>query len=234
MFVMSIRHNLRIKSENDLIFSNGEWDMKSRFIEDFTPVPMKRETPFALSESVRRLTTVGCILENRSRRVIALNFANALFAGGAYRMGGNAQEESICRASLLYYTIRGEKEFYSNNRRCFSALYTDGMIFSENVPIIRGEDGALLDTRITADFITCPAVNLRELMPWQRKRADEVMERRIGKIVSFMQSREPDVIVLGAFGCGAYGNKRETVLPFFEKAINMYTDGNAEIIFAIP
>ena len=207
--------------------------MKSRYIADFTPVPMKRETPFVLSESVRKQTTIECILEHRGKRVTALNFANALFAGGAYQMGGNAQEESICRASLLYYTIRGVKEFYSNNRKQFSALYTDGMIFSENVPIMRDESGALLDERMMADFVTCPAVNRHELMPWQRKSANEVMERRIEKIVSFMQSRETDVVVLGAFGCGAFGNRREDILPMFEEAINRF-GGNKEYIFAIP
>ena len=225
---------LKIKSENDSIFSNGKWDMKSRYIADFTPVPLTREAPFVLSESVQKLTTVECILQNRGKRVLALNFANALFAGGAYSMGGNAQEESICRASLLYYTIREEREFYANNRKRLSALYTDGMIFSENVPIIRDGSGALLDERMTADLITCPAVNRHELLPWQRKSADEVMERRIEKIVSFMQSQSPDVMVLGAFGCGAFGNKREIILPYFEAAINKYTDGTAEIIFAIP
>ena len=231
---MSVKSFLQIKSENDGIFSNGEWDMKSRYIADFTPVPMTRETPFVLSDSVQKLTTIGCILENRGKRVLALNFANALFAGGAYTMGGNAQEESLCRASLLYYTIRGEKDFYANNRKRVSALYTDGMILSERVPIIRGDSGTLLDERMTADFVTCPAVNRRELLPWQRKSANEVMERRIEKIVSFMQSQSPEVMVLGAFGCGAFGNKREIILPYFEAAINKYTDGKAEIIFAIP
>lgn len=231
---MGMKNYLRIKSENDKIFSEGDWDMKSRYIADFTPVPMKREKPFVLSESVRKQTTIECILENRGKRSLSLNFANALFAGGAYTMGGNAQEESICRASLLYYTIRGEKDFYSNNRKRASALYTDGMILSESVPIIRDEGGTLLEERMNADFVTCPAVNRHELLPWNRKRANEVMERRIEKIVSFMQSQSPDVMVLGAFGCGAFGNKREVILPFFEKAINRYTDGKAEIIFAIP
>lgn len=229
-----MKNYLQIKSENDHIFSNSGWEMKSRYIADFTPVPMTRETLFVLSDSVQKLTTVECILRNRCKRVLALNFANALYAGGAYRLGGNAQEESICRASLLYYTIREEKEFYANNRKRASALYTDGMILSENVPIIRDDSGALLDERMTADFVTCPAVNRHELLPWNRKHANEVMERRIEKIVSFVQSQKPDVMVLGAFGCGAFGNKREVILPFFEKAINKYTDGSAEIIFAIP
>lgn len=232
---MNIVKALKIKSDNDKIFADGiSAEMKSRFIEDFQPVPLQRPIKYVLSENIHAFTTIEYILQNRGKRVVALNFANALCAGGAYTVGGDAQEESICRASLLYYTIRDEKEFYCANRDVHSALYTDGMILSENVPIIRTDDGNLLSEPMTADFVTCPAVNRRELLPWHRQRADEIMECRIEKIVSFMQSLNRDVIVLGAFGCGAFGNKRENVLPCFEKAVNKYTDGTAEIIFAIP
>lgn len=232
---MNTAKALKIKSDNDKIFSDGTGaEMKSRFIGDIQPVPMQRPSGFILSDNIRAVTTIECILQNSKKRVIALNFANALYPGGAYTIGGNAQEESLCRATLLYYTIRGEKEFYRANRGRCSALYTDGMIFSENVPIIRDDSGRLLDEQMKADFVTCPAVNRRELLPWHRSQADRVMERRIEKIVSFMQSLDRDVIVLGAFGCGAFGNKREKILPCFERAINKFTDGSAEIIFAIP
>lgn len=232
---MNVIQALKIKAENDKLFADGTGaEMTCRFIEDFQPVPLQRPSAFALSENIRAVTTIECILQNRGKRVIALNFANALFPGGAYTLGGNAQEESLCRASLLYYSIREESGFYRANREKRSALYTDGMLLSENVPVIRTDDGRLLDEPMTADFVTCPAVNRRELLPWQTSRADEVMERRIEKIVSFMQSLGHEVIVLGAFGCGAFRNKREKVLPCFERAINRYTDGSAEIIFAMP
>lgn len=231
---MSTAEYLRIKSENDRIFAEGEWVMKSRFIEDFQPVPLKRKDEFVLSDNIQQLTTIECILQNSGKNVIALNFANAHHAGGAYALGGNAQEESLCRASLLYYAIRDVKAFYANNRKRVSALYTDGMILSENVPVIRTEDGMRLEETVYANFVTSPAVNRHGVPPWQTIIANETMESRIQKIVSLMQSEKPDVMILGAFGCGAFGNKREKVLPAFERAINKYTDGSAEIIFAIP
>lgn len=46
------------------------------------------------------------------KKIIALNFANAMYADGGYILGGNAQEESLCRASMLYYTIKTQKRFY--------------------------------------------------------------------------------------------------------------------------
>ena len=60
------------------------------------------------------------------------------------------------------------------------------------------------------------------------------MERRITKLVQLAVSGKPDVIVLGAFGCGAFGNKREEILPMFERAAGTYGGNDAEIIFAIP
>lgn len=226
---------LKIVPENDKLFKSGAGEgMKSRFIEDFQPMPLKRTEKFVLSENIRKQTTIECILENRGKRVLALNFANAHYPGGGYRNGALAQEESLCRASMLYYTICNVKEFYENNYKDGTAFYTDGMILSENVPIIRDDNGDLLEFPMKADFLTSPAVNRNNIRESSNKHADEVMKRRIEKIVSFMQSQHPDVIVLGAFGCGVFKNKREVILPFFEEAVNKYTDGSAEIIFAIP
>ena len=41
-------------------------------------------------------------------------------------------------------------------------------------------------------------------------------------------------IVLGAFGCGMFGNRREKVLPVFEEMINSYVPEDIEVVFAIP
>ncbi len=52
--------------------------------------------------------------------------------------------------------------------------------------------------------------------------------------MSFARLKSPDVLILGAFGCGAFGNKRETVLRLFEESINKYMDDKVEVLFAIP
>ena len=46
--------------------------------------------------------------------------------------------------------------------------------------------------------------------------------------------KRPDVLVLGAFGCGVFGNRRETVYPQFERAINRYLPDGVEVVFADP
>lgn len=49
-----------------------------------------------------------------------MNFANAQFPGGGFRLCATAQEEALCRmGTLLYASITSEKakEMYQYNRR---------------------------------------------------------------------------------------------------------------------
>lgn len=227
---------MTIKRENDRIFSEKYTEtMTSEYFPQFEPVRMGRTVPFELSAHTVKLTTIECILNNRHKHCAALNFANALVPGGAYLMGGNAQEESLCRASMLYYAIKDVKQFYQANMKHITADYTDGIIWTENVPVIRNDRGEFLAEPVMCDFITCPAVNRYEsALLISSKKANEIMERRIGRIVSLAQSKKPELIILGAFGCGAFGNKREDIMPMFERAINLYTSDDTDIIFAIP
>ena len=227
--------NIQIKKANDRLLKDNVFDgMRSEFIKDHVPVEKNEISDFSVEKNTVKLTTVDCILKNAGKKMIALNFANAIVAGGAYIIGGSAQEESLCRASGLYYTIKQQKAFYRQNRLHVLADYTDGMIFSENVKIIRDSNGNILDNPVLCDFITCPAVNRYESFFLGSKKLDTVMKRRIEKIVSFAESRHPELIILGAFGCGAFGNKRETVFPMFEEAVKKYISLNTEVVFAVP
>ncbi len=211
--------------------------MKSYTVSDI-PVSksVKRNLHFSVSENTVNMTTVECILKNTDNdRIVALNFANAMFPGGAYILGGNAQEESICRASMLYYTIKTQKKYYNANRLHIFPDYTDNMIYSKSVPIVRDDNGKLIENPVLCDFITSPAVNrtFAKFM-FSSKYINMVMQRRIEKIISLALSENPDIIILGAFGCGMFGNKRETVLEMFEKSINKLVPDDKKVIFAIP
>ena len=230
--------NIGIKLENDRIFKNGSFpDMVSETVTELSePADVNRSKPYTINENTVKETTVQCILGNADdKRVIALNFANAMYAGGGYVLGGNAQEESLCRASLLYYTIKTQKKYYISNRLHVFPDYTDVMIYSENVPVIRSDRGELLEKQLKCDFITCPAVN-RSFAKFMMsgKRIDRIMRTRIKRIITLAVMKKPDVLVLGAFGCGMFGNKREKVLPVFEEMINSYVPEDIEVIFAIP
>ena len=84
--------------------------------------------------------------------IIALNFASATTPGGGYLLGSTAQEESICRASLLYPCLTKDMRMYKDNRRNYSPLYTDRMKYSHNVPVIRNDNGEILIKDIVGLF----------------------------------------------------------------------------------
>lgn len=227
---------LKIKMENDRYFSEHSFpETVSEYIPDFTPVKRQRREKFIISGNIRSISTVDAILENAGRHIVALNFANALVPGGAYLAGGNAQEESLCRASGLYYTIKDVKGFYAANRRHLLPDYTDGQIYSSCVPVIRRDSGEFLDSPVMCDFITCPAVNRYEakMLFMSKEKTNGIMGRRIEKIASLAMPHKPEVIILGAFGCGAFGNDREDIFPLIERAVNEFTDDSVQIVFAV-
>ena len=228
---------MKIKSENDRIFKNGIFNMISETVFSVSEIPeIKREKYFSVAENTVKETTIQAILSRAGRgNITALNFANAMYAGGAYVLGGNAQEESLCRASMLYYTIRNQKDYYRRNRLHILPDYTDTMIYSENVPIIRNDFGELLEKTVLCNFITSPAVNRTfAKFIFSQKKINNIMYSRIEKIIILSLEKKTDILILGAFGCGMFGNRRETILPMFEEIINKYVPDSVEIIFAIP
>lgn len=233
-----MRTNMKIKSDNDRIFKNGDFHvMISETVFSVSEIPeIKRERYFSVAENMVKSTTVQSILERAEHgNITALNFANAMYAGGAYVLGGNAQEESLCRASMLYYTIRNRKDYYRRNRLHVFPDYTDVMIFSENVPVIRNDNGVLLEKPVLCNFITSPAVNrtFAKFM-FSQKKINDIMYTRIKKIIMLALEKKTDILILGAFGCGMFGNRRETVFPMFEEIINKYVPDSVEVIFAVP
>ena len=227
---------LLVKFRNDRIFREGTFpEMRSEYVADIVPEPVARKTEFRVRENLVRTDTVSAVLSFPGRRVCALNFANANVPGGAYVLGGNAQEEALCRATLLYYTLRTARGFYRRNRLHVLPDYTHGMVYSENVPVVRDRDGALLGRPAVCDFITSPAVNRTfARFLFSRARLDRTMQERIDRIVALAARKRPDVLVLGAWGCGVFGNRRETVYPQFERAINRYLPDDVRVVFGDP
>ncbi|MDE6501449.1 MAG: TIGR02452 family protein [Ruminococcus sp.] len=235
---MSIADYMDIKRENDRIFKEGNFhEMTSETVYTFMKFPkIKREKYFSIDEHTIKSTTTQAIIEYAGKgNITALNFANAKHAGGAYIIGGKAQEEDIGRASLLYYTIREQKDYYYKNIAHVMPNYTDVMIYSANVPVIRNDDGTRLEKPVLCNFITSPAVNRTfAKFIFSGKKINNIMYTRIKKIIMLALEKNTDILILGAFGCGLFGNKRETVFPMFEEIINKYVPDSVEVIFAIP
>ncbi len=116
-------------------------------------------------------------------------------------------------------------------------LYTDYAITSPDVPIIREDAGALLAAPYWCTIITAPGPNARVVLKRDPSRRDEVLAattRRIDKVLRLVADAEATHLVLGAWGCGAFGGESEEVARRFDEALRGPHAGVFErVVFAV-
>lgn len=155
-------------------------------------------------------------------RVLVLNFANAHSPGGGFRLGANAQEEALCRCSTLYASITSDaaREMYRYNNSHISKVESDYMLISDDVCVFRDNNLELLEQPFNVGVITAPAPNRRGAAVFASKNTiNETFLRRIRIILRAAASDSYSSIVLGAWGCGAFGNSPESVAAQFRIAL---------------
>lgn len=194
--------------------------------EAFPPekaVPSKRQgsydTRFAVSkestlEAARRLVGAG-------HGVAALNFASATNPGGGFLTGARAQEESLCRASGLYACLKDDP-MYAYHRVRRDPLYSHYVLWSPEVPVFRTDDGTFLDEPWTCTFLTSPAVMAKTLLresPERARKLKPTMWERTLKVLGVVAEKGCDTLVLGAWGCGAFGYDTATMAEQFHRAL---------------
>ncbi len=172
------------------------------------------------------------------KKIAVLNFASATSPGGGYLRGGSAQEEALCRATLLYDVLRLQPEFYEKNKAQADAVYLDALILSRSVPVIRDNWGQLISAPFVCDVLTCPAPNRAALIvkgadKGALARCDTALASRIQLILDVAASLEPDVTILGAWGCGVFGNDPIEVAKLFREGLRAQPQ-LSHVHFAIP
>lgn len=211
-------------------------------LSDITkPEPSGRESRITVS-AMRTLECAYILAkEYPDSRIGVLNFASATNPGGGVIRGSNAQEECLCRCSTLYPCLDVDllwQGYYSFHRNRHSALYTDACIYTPNIIGIKSDEKwpeqLPQEDWLTLDIISCAAPNLRErpsndMNPSAGERIAigdkelrELLERRIRGILQVAAFHEVDVLVLGAFGCGAFRNSPQMVAEVFKKALEEY------------
>jgi uncharacterized protein (TIGR02452 family) len=185
--------------------------------------------------SVENMTTLEAAhrLISEGRRPAVLSFASATNPGGGFLGGARAQEEYLARSSGLYACIR-DNAMYAFHRSRRDPLYTNYAIYSPDVPVFRSDDGSLLDEPYTVGIITCPAVNAGKMVPERRSEIGPAMWLRILKVLSTGVKHAHDSIVLGAWGCGAFGNDGHDIARLFHRALAQnFKGGYRQVVFAI-
>ena len=175
-----------------------------------TTFDVRNETTFA---AARRLHD-----EYGARAVAALNFASAKNPGGGFLSGSQAQEESLARTSALVATLERHMGYYEANRKSPSLLYTDHTIVSPRVPVFRDDADRLLEHPWNVTIITSPAPNAGAIAKNNsavRQQIVPTFRRRIEQVLSAAVVFDQASLVLGAWGCGVFGNDPATVAGLF-------------------
>ena len=166
--------------------------------------------------------------------VAVLNFASARSPGGGFLNGAVAQEESLARSSALYPCLLTAGEFYAHHRSRANPVYTDRVIYSPAVPVFRDDRGWLLTEAYPVAFLTSAAPNLAEIRRSRPELAAEVpavLRRRAARVLAVAAAHGHRRLVLGAWGCGVFGNDPATAAEAFAAALARHPMDH--VVFAI-
>lgn len=153
--------------------------------------------------------------------IAALNFASSTSPGGGFLSGARAQEEAIARSSGLFACLQ-HQPMYAFHRARLDAMSTHYVIYSPEVPVFRTDDGELLDEPWLMSIITCPAVNATALRKYAPERMDEVagvMRDRAHKVLATAVHHGHRRLILGAWGCGAFGISGTVMAEIFRELL---------------
>ncbi len=169
-------------------------------------------------------------------RVLVLNYANPVSIGGGVRRGARAQEEDLCRQSSLLVSLESESAavYYRYNRSLHTALGSDAMIISPNVEIIRDGRGEWLDETAVVSVLTCAAPYIRDGL--EGKTYDQyraMLARRIRGMLCVAAREGYTHLVLGAWGCGAFGNDARLIAQLFRDEIDRLGGAFRHIGFSV-
>ena len=140
-------------------------------------------------------------------------------------------------ASGLYSCLLKAPEYYDFHRNLNTCLYSDHMIYSLQVPILKDEYGNLLDEAVCVTVVTSPAVNAGVVKSRETGNIDKiipVMRTRIQKLLALSLYRQHTTLILGAWGCGVFQNDPEEISQLFYEALTGRFAGQfKKVVFAV-
>lgn len=188
---------------------------------------------YPLNLELKDTDTVSAIfdLPEDAGNVAILNFSSYKNPGGMFIKGSKAQEECLCHESNLYNILyQFENNFYSKNRKDLNkslyknrAIYTPNVIFERNNQVKK------------ASVITCAAPNKKAAQKYCNVSDIENslhLAIRIKFILDIAKHNLVDTLILGAYGCGVFGQNPKEVAWQFKKILQLYNF--KKVIFAIP
>lgn len=204
--------------------------------------------------TMSEMTTADALLHfgrnNRcgANRACALNFANGEQVGGGYKTGAQAQEEDLCRRMPNLYTsllqAKNKKKYYPYGpctclsreapERYSDVLFTLGLVLARDSER-HGFELFHSNAQVLVGLVSAAAPNV--------KFRNEIVDRKMMYntiksifIAPKLKAPNMEVLILGAWGCGAFGGDPHLVSELFVHALcdDSLAQLYKEIHFAIP
>lgn len=154
-----------------------------------------------IERSVTNSKIYDAALKYREGKTCVLNFASFKNPGGGFLKGTIAQEEYLCQNSTLYNVLSQFTSYYEKNRlNTNDALYSPGIV--------------VLPSEVKVDVLSCAAPNIKASRMIDSKKVQAVISR-IKFVLDILEKEACDTVILGAFGCGVFGNDPRFVAKTF-------------------
>lgn len=198
------------------------------------------------------LTAAGELAANGTGTLppLVLNFANPVEPGGGVTRGASAQEEDLCRRSTLYLSLNSvaAEPYYCENAAAHPGLFTHNALLSPHVQVFRTSDGTYLEQPFEVAVLTVAAPFVPATVAVSSKDLRATIKMRIMGMLQIAASCGYRRLVLGAWGCGVFGNDPEQVSTCFREALHEIRSGRegdptqgadvnslfSKVLFAVP
>jgi uncharacterized protein (TIGR02452 family) len=158
-------------------------------------------------------------LSNRNARVGILNMASMLAPGGGFLNGASSQEEALCMRTTLLPSLSDS----------FYRLPEVGGVYTPDVLVFRDAEAEDLEKRdrwfvdcVSAGMLRFPTISVDENTgrgSYSSSKDRELVIEKMRAVMRMFQSKGVKKIVLGAWGCGAYGNPVGEVAVAWKKVL---------------
>lgn len=197
-------------------------------------IPLEKSSEHKTNILISGKRTFEAAKGYKGKKVAVLNFANNHSIGGAPFIAG-AQEESLCRCSTLYPCLQAMREpFYSKHisqyeHGAINYMGNDDLIYTPDVVVFKTDERTdpvyprmmPRNEWYKVDVITSAAPELWRGNPMPRDYEAQITSR-IKKILDVAALERVEVLILGAWGCGAFRNPIDVVARVFRSMLANY------------
>lgn len=237
--------------ENQQFSAKGKWKKSGKrrndsIDEDLSSLALNERAPAPATPTRERtvrivttdsLTAAQLLATNRLKQtkspknVCILNMASPLRPGGGVLAGATSQEEFLCARTTLLPSLK--EEFYRLPE--FGAIYTpDVLVFRSSSPLGDNVGELAASERYWVDVVSAGMLRFPDLEGEEdevkrlSKKDRDIVERKMRAVLRIAMAKGVKKLVLGAWGCGAYGNPVQDIAEAWYRVLHGSSDQGAK------